>query len=157
MRIRNGLIIFEKPFKCKIHESPSSLCPCRPCVRGDDGRHDRFLQANRRRKRVRRSRRYAAKGFVTLGVQGRKAVLRLELKGVSACLGEVPLSTGETLLSLSSSSDGLQYRFFADGREVGTLDTSLLSTEVVGGFTGVTIGLYAVGGKASFSYFDYKE
>lgn len=96
-------------------------------------------------------------GFVTLGVQGRKAVLRLELKGVNACLGEVPVGPGETLLSLSCSSDGLLYRFFADGREVGTLDTSLLSTEVVGGFTGVTIGLYAVGGKASFSYFDYKE
>ena len=96
-------------------------------------------------------------GFVTLGVQGRKAVLRLELKGVNACLGEVPVGAGETLLSLSCSSDGLLYRFFADGREVGTLDTSLLSTEVVGGFTGVTIGLYAVGGKASFAYFDYKE
>ena len=95
-------------------------------------------------------------GFASLGVRKGRAVLHLELKGVSADLGEMPVRGAETILSICSS-DGLLYRFFADGQEVGTLNTTLLSSEVVGGFTGVTIGLYAVNGNASFSYFDYKE
>ena len=37
-------------------------------------------------------------------------------------------------------------------------EVSLLSTEVVGGFTGVVLGMYAEGkGNAEFAYFDYNE
>lgn len=68
-------------------------------------------------------------------------------------------------------SDGLMYYFeySTDGqryREFDRLDCSLLSTEVVGGFTGVVMGLYAsmnpsyVGtgnSYADFYYFDYQE
>jgi alpha-N-arabinofuranosidase len=41
---------------------------------------------------------------------------------------------------------------------VSAQDCSLLSTEVVGGFTGVTVGMYAEGqDSASFNYLDYTE
>ena len=64
---------------------------------------------------------------------------------------------------LRITSDGSHYRFayaLADGRwkEMARHDCSLVSTEVVGGFTGVTLGMYASGeGTAAFNYFDYKE
>ena len=41
------------------------------------------------------------------------------------------------------------------------MNCSLLSTEVVGGFTGVTLGMFAQGqkadGYATFDFFDYEE
>ena len=41
--------------------------------------------------------------------------------------------------------------------EAGTLDTRLLSTETAGGFTGITLGMYAVSPKGGgFSYADFK-
>jgi len=56
------------------------------------------------------------------------------------------------------SSDSERYAFaYSDGktvRECDSIDTALLSTEVVGGFTGVTLGMYATGsGTADFSNF----
>lgn len=62
---------------------------------------------------------------------------------------------------LSVSSDGLNYRFAPGQMEqckaVETLETSLLSTEVVGGFTGITVGMFATGtGYADFLRFDYR-
>ena len=43
-------------------------------------------------------------------------------------------------------------------KNVGQLSSTLLSTEVVGGFTGVTLGMYAQdNGYADFAYFDYVE
>ena len=66
-------------------------------------------------------------------------------------------------MKLRITSDGDMYRF-----EYATVDgafTSLakhncqmVSTEVVGGFTGVMVGMYAEGGAgASFGYFRYEE
>ncbi len=69
-------------------------------------------------------------------------------------------------------SDGQMYYFeySLDGQTftlVDQLDCSLLSTEVIGGFTGVMIGMYSimnhpgylVAGRsyAEFDYFDYQE
>ena len=59
--------------------------------------------------------------------------------------------------------DGKKYRFFYNQKEqkerwveLGFIDCSLLSTEVVGGFTGITLGLSAQGdGFAEFRSFDY--
>lgn len=64
---------------------------------------------------------------------------------------------------LRISSDGNRYHFAystndADWHQVSAQDCSLLSTEVVGGFTGVTVGMYAEGqDSASFNYLDYTE
>ena len=64
---------------------------------------------------------------------------------------------------LRISSDGNQYRFEyaqADGKwkSIASHDCPLVSTEVVGGFTGVTLGMFVEGeGRAAFRYFDYTE
>lgn len=56
------------------------------------------------------------------------------------------------------------FSYSVDGHnfiEVYQMNCSLLSTEVVGGFTGVTLGMFAQGqkadGYATFDFFDYEE
>ena len=65
----------------------------------------------------------------------------------------------DNVITLSLDSDGNSYRFAADDTiEDVPLSCALLSTEVVGGFTGVTIGMYVTGsGSADFLWFDYEE
>ena len=41
------------------------------------------------------------------------------------------------------------------GREIARVDSKLLSTEMAGGFTGITIGPYCRSGRAEFDGFDY--
>jgi xylan 1,4-beta-xylosidase len=66
-------------------------------------------------------------------------------------------------LKLRVMSDGLMYYFYfalddAPYRELARQNCSLMSTEVAGGFTGATVGMYAEGdGKADFLSFDYTE
>ncbi len=67
-------------------------------------------------------------------------------------------------MKLRVSSDAEKYFFeysVDDGKNFEKIDEQdiiLVSTEVVGGFTGVTIGMFAQGeGKAEFVYFDYTE
>ena len=67
-------------------------------------------------------------------------------------------------VKLKIRSDSAKYYFeysIDDGKNYILLDEqdiSLLSTEVVGGFTGVTIGMFAQGkGTVEFEYFDYIE
>lgn len=64
---------------------------------------------------------------------------------------------------LRITSDGNHYNFLysrngGEWKQLASHDCSLLSTEVVGGFTGVTVGMFAEGeGAATFNYFDYTE
>ena len=95
-------------------------------------------------------------GFVSLSVGNGRAALRLKLKSVSTVLGTVSLKGKEAVLRIVSD-DGNMYRFEVNGKELGHLETSLMSSEVAGGFTGVVLGLYVVNGSASFDYFDYQE
>ncbi len=66
-------------------------------------------------------------------------------------------------IRLRIESDGKQYRFCyctEDGlwKQVAAHDCPLVSTEVVGGFTGAVLGMYAEGnGSAAFNYFEYYE
>jgi xylan 1,4-beta-xylosidase len=66
-------------------------------------------------------------------------------------------------LRLRVTSDGLMYYFcyaLDQGAytEVARQNCSLLSTEVAGGFTGVTMGMYVEGeGYADFTSFKYSE
>ena len=72
------------------------------------------------------------------------------LTGKSTKLGIVGTGSSYVLLAQESSVD--------DILECEPLDCALLSTEVVGGFTGVTIGMYVTGsGSADFCWFDYEE
>ena len=42
-------------------------------------------------------------------------------------------------------------------QKLSSLDVALLSTEVAGGFTGVTTGMLCENGEAAFDYFTYSE
>ena len=95
-------------------------------------------------------------GYAAIEVSSGKAYLRFRLKSIDAILGEVPVKGREAVVRVESK-DGGRYEFFADGKPLGSFETSLLSSEVVGGFTGVMLGLFAEGGQASFEYFDYQE
>ena len=96
-------------------------------------------------------------GFAALAVEGSKAILRLKLKSVQTILGTVSVPRGKDVVLRIVSEDGNRYRFEVNGKEIGEFETSLLSSEVCGGFTGGVLGLYAVDGIANFEYFDYKE
>lgn len=76
---------------------------------------------------------------------------------------EEVFKTTNNLVCLQIKSDGQTYTLSAgekDGEPIATqpIECQILSTEVVGGFTGVTLGMYVQGtGSADFLYFDYKE
>ena len=64
-------------------------------------------------------------------------------------------------ISTSNNGERYNYEYSLDGEKyekVGEHLSSLVSTEVGGGFTGVVLGMYVEGqGKAEFGYFDYTE
>ena len=64
-------------------------------------------------------------------------------------------------LKITSNAEKFFFSFSLDGEKYEQLDEQnifLLSTEVVGGFTGLTIGMFVEGdGSAEFEYFDYQE
>jgi alpha-N-arabinofuranosidase len=61
------------------------------------------------------------------------------------------------LTALAALAFGDHYDFLLDGQPFATMDSKLLSTEMAGGFTGVTIGPYCRSGQAIFQGFDYQE
>lgn len=101
----------------------------------------------------------------------RKLQLHLQLKGGSYVKAEKVLTGRHSRIWLRMTSDGSKYRFHysTDGQQYHSLDAiecPLLSTEVVGGFTGVVVGMYARMAStrypsgysfADFEYFDYDE
>ena len=83
---------------------------------------------------------------------------------VKSLTGQEMGECGQTdKVRLRITSDGQQYHFLyslngGQWQQLASHDCQLLSTEVVGGFTGVTIGMYADGEEtADFNYFDYTE
>ncbi len=91
-----------------------------------------------------------------LAVNQNKALLRLNIGGARSIEGSIPIYNEAELLI---KGDNLKYGFFVknNGREIplGSGASKYLSSEVSGGFTGVVIGLYAVGDvKANFSEFN---
>jgi len=86
---------------------------------------------------------------------GAKAVVRVRLHSILHEQAVVPLPTPEALLTVESHGD--HYVFLLNEHEITRLDAKLLSTEMAGGFTGVTVGPYCRSGKASFQGFDYDE
>jgi len=84
-----------------------------------------------------------------------EAVVRFQIRNLSHEEAVVPVKGDAATLAVRAVGD--QYEFLLDGRRIARLDSALLSTEVVGGFTGVTLGMYCVEGTARFDYFDYTE
>ena len=76
-------------------------------------------------------------------------------------MGEDSGRLGKVRLRITSDGNNYYFLYSNDGGEWKLLAShavSLLSTEVVGGFTGVTVGMFAEGeGSATFNYFDYSE
>lgn len=86
-----------------------------------------------------------------------EAVLKLNIGGIKHEQTVIPLTSGNAKLLIRA--DNLFYNFYvADGGKeihLGSGSAKYLSSEVSGGFTGVVIGLYAVGGvEAEFSGFE---
>lgn len=89
---------------------------------------------------------------------GYEAVLRLNIGGIKHIQTAVPVPEGKAALKISA--DNLFYRFLVNDTFLGMGQSKYLTSEVSGGFTGVVIGLYAVGNNtAEFENFslDYKK
>ena len=104
-------------------------------------------------------------GHIDFAMQGSKLSAIFRLKSLEADCGTVDLGNNPGKVRLRVTSDGLRYVFSysLDGKtyqEVGSADATLLSTEVLGGFTGVTLGLFVEGDNgatAKFHDFSYVE
>jgi alpha-N-arabinofuranosidase len=109
------------------------------------------------------------KNHYDLGVtrhDGRRQVfLRKTLAGQTAPIDYSEIGEGPVVLSVEAQP--LAYKFSVqpvrgEAKELGTAPTKELSSEKVGGFTGVVLGLYATGNglksstPADFDWFDYK-
>lgn len=98
-------------------------------------------------------------GYATFSLRRRagrtEAVVSYRIRNLSHEAAAVPLRTRSATLAVRACED--HYEFLLDGREIARLDSALLSTEVVGGFTGVTVGMYCAVGSVSFDYFNYRE
>ena len=84
-----------------------------------------------------------------------EAVVRIRVHSILHEEAAVPLRTPGARLDVNSYDD--HYEFLLNGAEIARMDSKLLSTEVAGGFTGVTVGPYCRSGKATFDGFDYEE
>jgi xylan 1,4-beta-xylosidase len=105
--------------------------------------------------------------FLITTNQGKRAIMFREfLKGKVATTSYKEIPDGDITLRISATD--LQYQFWIqqEGKTAELIASALtknLSTEVIGGFTGVFIGMYASGnGKsnqnpADFDWFDYEE
>ena len=114
-------------------------------IRGNDKNHYDFL--------------------ITLSEGKRVIVFREYLQGKVVSIRQKEISDGEAILKINATE--LQYQFLVqqEGKGddlIGTALTKHLSTEVIGGFTGVFIGMYASGNgsinanPADFDWFDYE-
>ena len=84
-----------------------------------------------------------------------EAVVRVRCRSLLHEEAVVPLDQPEATLVVRAYGD--HYAFYLEGREIARVDTALLSTEVAGGFTGVTVGPYCAEGTARFNGFHYEE
>lgn len=84
-----------------------------------------------------------------------QAVLRIRLHSLLHEQAVMTIPSPSARLDVLAFGD--HYEFLVNGQPFGTSDSKLLSTEMAGGFTGVTIGPYCRTGKASFKGFDYVE
>lgn len=84
-------------------------------------------------------------------------VMRVQVKSLVVEKEGEPQTSPNIRLRLRSDADRYYFDYAPEGADFKTIDSiecSLLSTEVVGGFTGVTVGMYTTG-TAAFEYFNY--
>ena len=104
-------------------------------------------------------------GHLDFFISQSQIALRCKLKSIDYIVKSVP-NVRKKAVKLRVCSDGTMYYFdySTDGKnfkELASMNCSLMSTEVAGGFTGVTLGMYVDGkensGSADFNYFHYDE
>lgn len=104
-------------------------------------------------------------GHLDFFVSQNQIALRCKLKSIDYIVKSVQ-TVRKKPVKLRVRSDGTMYYFdySTDGKtfkELAFMNCSLMSTEVAGGFTGVTLGMYVDGkeksGYADFHYFRYDE
>lgn len=99
-------------------------------------------------------------GYATLGLRRTdlncEAVLHFQVRGLDKEITR-SLALADRSARLEIHACGDHYEFLVNGKELGRLESALLSTEVAGGFTGVTVGPYCQNGSARIEYFDYEE
>jgi alpha-N-arabinofuranosidase len=94
--------------------------------------------------------------FLVRREKGRSsAMVRIRLHGLLHEQAVTPLSQPEARLDVRAYGD--HYEFDLNGKPFASLETKLVSTEMAGGFTGVTVGPYCRSGKADFTGFDWVE
>lgn len=117
-------------------------------------------------------------GHIDFVLTNDQIAVRCKLKSIDYTVKSVPLDKkvkarvegnelGLRLVKLRVRSEGVMYYFdySVDGKtfkELCSVNCSLMSTEVAGGFTGMTLGMMAEGkdvasGTATFTYFHYEE
>lgn len=106
--------------------------------------------------------------YVRQLADGKQAVvLRYRLHSIDHVEAEAVLpKNAEVQLHVRGDRDYYTFSYSTDGEmftELGKVDCRYISSETVGGFTGVMLGMYAVSAfnsscaYADFSYFDYEE
>lgn len=88
--------------------------------------------------------------YVTKSVSGYEAALKLNIGGIRHIQTVIPLKAETTRLVIESNAMGYRFYLISDIDNpqkiyLGTAYAKYLSSEVAGGFTGVVIGLYAIG------------
>ena len=83
-----------------------------------------------------------------------EAVLRLNIGGIKHVQNTLRLDSGKARLLIRSDSTTYNFAVSENGREtvLGSGQSKYLSSEVAGGFTGVVLGLYAVGSDTSAEF-----
>jgi len=84
-----------------------------------------------------------------------EAVVRIRTRSVVHEEATVSLKKNNADLTVRAFGD--HYEFFVGSKKIASIDSALLSTEVAGGFTGVTIGPFCSKGSADFTGFTYEE
>ena len=104
-------------------------------------------------------------GHFDFFVSKKQVALRCKLKSIDYVVKSVPrLRKGSVKLRIRSNGEMYFFDYSLDGKkfhELASMNCSLMSTEVAGGFTGVVLGMFAEGkeksGNADFGYFHYDE
>jgi len=93
------------------------------------------------------------------GAGTRRVELVTREKGATTLRRVLPVEDGPVTLQVESFPDRYEFSYRVGARpavSMGSASTQPLSSEKTGGFTGVFVGMYAVGGTADFSWFDYE-
>lgn len=101
----------------------------------------------------------------TIAVEGDRLVARARVGALTSVLGEVPLPDGAVVLAVRTEKDRKAPDLVCLGYhdpagefvELARVDGRYLSTEVVGGFNGRTVGVFATACDASYDWFEYAE